>query len=147
MALVLLMEGINQIFVWSHIVEDLDTQLNNLINIPASDNKEQYFSAVNDTVNYVFNTFPSDESTYLQVEDALDFLSSNTNSTIEQVDSAVGQLMTGIGKVIFEGFGWEAPETEGESEESGNYEDIILKFYQQYLNVFSISFGESPIFS
>jgi hypothetical protein len=145
MALVLLMEGINQMFVWSHIVEDLDTQINKLLNIPDSDTSEQFWGAVNGTVEYVFNTFPSDEKTYLEVEDALDLLSSDASATDNQIESAVAQLMTGLGEVIFEGFGWEAPETEAESEVSGNFDEIIGNFYQQYLNVFSISFGESSI--
>jgi hypothetical protein len=150
LALVLLVEGVNQIFVWSHITADLDTQLGKLDNIPENATDAQTYQIINDTINYVFAHFPSTDDTYYETQDALATLESNsTNITIQEVASAVVQIYQNIAEVIFDGFDWEVPDTadvEVDLSGDGNIYDAmsaeLAAFGQKYLNIFSISFGK-----
>jgi hypothetical protein len=106
LALVLLMEGTNQIFVWSHITKDLNDQLNKLIDIPENATIEQVFDVYNSTVNYVFNIFPATQEVVDKVQKALDDISPQSNITdVNQLKQDVVTLITKMGNAIFEGFG------------------------------------------
>jgi hypothetical protein len=141
MALVLLMEGINQVFIWSHISEDLDAQIIAITNFPDNATEAQITDVANSTVNYVFNHFPSTDAVYNEVEDAIGVLNSTTATDNEMYD-AYATIVNDIIRVIFEGFGWQTEEVNTANAPSGDLVSRIDEFYQQYLNVFSISFGK-----
>jgi hypothetical protein len=144
MSLVLLMEGINQLFVWGHILEDLIAEFMKLANIPDDASDEEAIGVLNNVTTYVFNTFPSTEDVYQQTQDAFAvFDPTNDNITEAQAEKSFSVIITNIGKVIFDGLGWEVSETEGEGAGEGGLQAEFNHFFDQYLQVFSISFGES----
>jgi hypothetical protein len=145
MALVLLMEGINQVFVWSHIVEDLNIEINKVINIPANATAEETFTTVDGIVNYVFNHFPSTADLYQQTQTALAEFAPTSNATQDEQNVAGVTIFTDLCQIIFEGFGWAVPNTDANLPQTGNLEERVTLFTEQYYYVFSISFGTSEI--
>lgn len=142
MALALLMEGINQVFVWSHISEDLNAQINALTNFPDNATGAQIIGVANSTVDYVFSRFPSTDAVYNEVGDAIGVLNSTT-ATDNEINDAYATIVNDIIRVIFEGFGWQTEEVNTANAPSGDLVARIDDFYRQYLNVFSISFGKT----
>ncbi|KAL1963317.1 hypothetical protein VTN77DRAFT_8438 [Rasamsonia byssochlamydoides] len=110
LALVLLMEGTNQVFVWSHIAEDVRKKLYALIDLPANPTPQQFFNVWNSTITSVFEVFPSNQDVYDEVQRALQVISPTSNATDAEANSELVTLVTDMSTVIFEGFGWEVPE-------------------------------------
>jgi hypothetical protein len=114
------------------------------MSIPDNATDDQAFAIVNNTANYVLNTFGTTEDMYEQMQEALSALSSTSNATVDEVNTAAAVIVTDIMEVIFTAFGWEVPNSEnGLDGSEGNLDDQINNFTNQYLNVFSISFGKS----
>jgi hypothetical protein len=145
MALVLLMEGINQVFVWSHISEDVAVQIIKLTNFPDNATGPDVISVANSTVTDVFSHFPSTDAVYYEVQDALGVLNSTT-STLPDQYSAYATIVNDIVMVIFSGFGWTTEDLNTNLAPPTDLTELfnnIDEFYQSYLNVFSITFGKT----
>jgi hypothetical protein len=147
MALVLLMEGINQAFVWSHISEDINVQITALTNFDVNATGAEVIGVANSTVSYVFSHFPSTDAVYNEVQNAIGVLNSTTATPAEQY-GAYGAIVNDIVLVIFSGFGWTTEDLSANSAPPTDLTELfnnIAEFYQRYLDVFSIAFGKTVI--
>lgn len=140
MALVLLMEGINQFVIWRHAVEILTAVFGPIDALPDDPTAAQYFDTINQTVYDTLYTFwPTTNDTAIidEIGNALYQISPSANATgnvtddqfIEAAESVVLELF----KIVVEDFGFEAP---GDVEGLG-FDDQINAYY----SVFTLIFG------
>lgn len=130
MALVLFMEGTNQFISWRHIIEYVNTTFDGVV----VDNNLNT-DALNVTINKIMN------NTYLPItEDAYENITAVYQNIIlsdisqEQFQEDYDNIIVGLYKIIFDGYGFEPPENLDESEDP-------LAIVNSYLGVFELVFG------
>lgn len=145
LALVLLMEGINQFVIWRHVVEQLDAvfgPLNNVVNDLAA-TPQQVFDVLNQTVSDTFSIFqlPRNENAIMaEISQSLDLFNPalNTNVTEEKLTEAADTIILELFKVIVEDYGFGAP-----GDLTG------MSFVDQinaYFGVFQLIFGKFSLY-
>lgn len=142
MALVLLMEGINQFVSWRHIIEYINTTftlLDNTYNNATATDQDLYY-AWNATIDYVLETFTVTEDTWNSIQESLSYLSPPFNATDDQAFNATENLLTELFTTIFDGYDFEPPETDSltSTNPSSQNLDLVLN---SYYTVFELVFG------
>ncbi|KAH8812164.1 bacterial low temperature requirement A protein-domain-containing protein [Xylogone sp. PMI_703] len=142
MALVLLMEGINQFVIWRHIIEALGRVFEPL-NSAIPDDLDLIsgaFDVFNETAYNTLETYwpQKDETLVLnEIFTALDTLNPAMNATgnvtVEAATEASGSIILELFKVVLEDFGFEPPEDVAEL--------APLDQISAYYNVFTLVFG------
>lgn len=145
MALVLLMEGINQFVIWRHAVEILTSIFDPINALPDNATATQFFNTVNETVYdtlYTFWPINNDTAIIDEIINALDKISPAANATgnvtAEQFIDAAGLVVLELFKIVVEDFGFEAP---GGDEVNGlGYVDQVNAYYSVFTLIFGLSF-------
>jgi hypothetical protein len=146
LALVLLMEGINQFVIWRHAVEILTGVFGPINSLPDTATPAQLFDTVNQTVYdtlYTFWPITNDTSIIDEIFNDLDKISPAANATgnvtvdqfIESADSVILELF----KIVVEDFGFSAPG--GDAVNGLGFDDQINAYY----SVFTLIFGSSAL--
>lgn len=139
MALVLLMEGTNQFVSWRHVIEYADLVLDPPLNALSDQNSSltDISRVWNQSAEIVLNNafLPVTQDQFESIEANLAILSPTSNSTDSEYADANDGILTELLKIIFDGYGFEPPESSGEGAESAD--DIV----QSYFNVFELVFG------
>ncbi|KAI9923854.1 hypothetical protein ASPWEDRAFT_26443 [Aspergillus wentii DTO 134E9] len=138
LALCLMMEGINQTLLWSHIVADsrtiflpLNTALDNDAAAP------ELKTVLNNTITYVYSNFDSTQDVWDDVQKSMNETlalpdSADTDEVLETAFGAVTETM----KTVIEAFGWEMP-TETLTEGAEGFWETA----HEILKVFNLTFG------
>lgn len=136
MALVLLMEGTNQFVSWRHVIEYTNNILAPLDNPDPNQSADLYLLAVNNTINSVLNNafLGVTEDTYLEVTNDFKNITSNPNLTDDQATELATTILVDLLKLIFNGYGFEPPESETEGQD-------IDTVFNAYYSVFELVFG------
>jgi hypothetical protein len=148
MALVLLMEGVNQFVIWRHTVEILSDVFGPIDALPDNATASQYFDTVNQTVFGTLYTFwPTTNDTDIidEIVNALYQISPAANATGNVTDDqfidASQSLALELFKIVVEDFGFEAP---GGDEVNGlGFDDQINAYYSVFTLIFG-SYFHSP---
>jgi hypothetical protein len=152
MALVLLMEGINQFVIWRHLTENLDSLFDNIANLLSLDNftAEQYFTAVSSTVNATLTSFwPTYNDTAIidEIYHSLDIIDPNSglNATAEEYVEAAHGITLELFKIVLEDYKFEPPTSvDGET-----FDDQINAYYAVFelvfCTLFSLQVSLSPL--
>ena len=139
MALVLLMEGTNQFVSWRHVIEFADSvlgaPLDALSNLTAT--ALDLSNAWNKSATIVLsNAFlPVTQAQFESIEANLGILSPSSNSTDDEYSNATDGILVELLKIIFDGYGFEPPESSDEAAESQ------LEILNSYFKVFELVFG------
>ncbi|RFU25789.1 hypothetical protein B7463_g10553, partial [Scytalidium lignicola] len=141
MALVLLMEGINQFVIWRHIIEALNRIFGPIDSLPDDGTTvSQYFNLLNQTAYDTLEVYwPQNNDTGIvdEILTSLDNLNPASNATgnispdmaVESAETVVLELF----KIVLEDFGFEAP---------GDVEGLDpLGQISAYYEVFTLVFG------
>jgi hypothetical protein len=142
MALVLLMEGINQFVIWRHAVEVLSSVFDPISALSDNATATDVFNTVNDTVYntlYVFWPLNNDTAIIDEILNAVDKMSPAANATgnvtADQYMDAANDVILELFKIVVEDFGFEAP---GGDEVNGlDFNDQLNAYY----SVFTLIFG------
>jgi hypothetical protein len=145
MALVLLMEGINQFVIWRHAVEVLTGVFGPIDALPDNATTTEYFDVVNQTVYdtlYIFWPTTNDTSIIDEIGNALYNISPAANATgnvtddkfIESADSLVLELF----KIVVEDFGFSAPG--GDAVNGLGFDDQLNAYYSVFTLIFGMHF-------
>jgi hypothetical protein len=148
MALVLLMEGINQFVIWRHTVEILNEVFGPIFSLPDNATAAQYFDTVNQTVFgtlYIFWPTTNDTDIIDEIGNALYQISPAANATGNVTDDqfieASESLAVELFKIVVEDFGFEAPE--GDAVNGLGYLDQLNAYYSVFRLIFG-SYFHSP---
>lgn len=137
-ALVLLMEGTNQLISWRHIIEYINKNFSHLLIVLESGtpNEQDVFNAWNSTIESVLSSgiFSVTQNTWDEIQKELALLSPASNSTDGMKAAAEDKIGAELFKAIFDGYGFEPPQTNNTSPRS--FED----FYNTYYEVFALIF-------
>lgn len=135
MALVLLMEGINQFVSWRHIIEFMNDTLTPLATVVEGTTKEEYISMWNATINnIIFETkLPVTEAAYQAITTEFAKIT-DPNISVDEADNVLTTVLVELLKIVFDGYGFEPP--------AGNAESTnALEIINAYIAVFNLVFG------
>ena len=136
LALALMMEGTNQILLCAHVVQDL---FHMIALFPQGESIDGLLTTLNDTVHSVYETYPSTQDVFDEVEASLNALMNRAaNTTNEEILEDAQLIFNEMVKTIIEGFGWEPP-TEVADEDFTAYANSIV-------SIFNLTFGNSSCF-
>ena len=140
MALVLLMEGINQFVIWGHAVEILSSVFGPISAIPDDATVTEYFDILNQTVYdtlYTFWPITNDTDIIDEIGNALYKISPAANATgnvtSDQFLDATESIVVELFKIVVEDFGFEPP---GDIDGLGFVDQV-----NAYYSVFTLIFG------
>jgi hypothetical protein len=136
MALVLLMEGTNQFISFRHIVEYTNNIFKPINDMYPGETDDKYVQMFNDTINDILNNqyLGVTEDVYDNVTSDFSRLVSTPNITVTDAENIVDNILVDLLKLIFDGYGFEAPESQIEGD---NFEAINAVYY----GVFKLVFG------
>ena len=146
MALVVLVEGINQVFRFSHVMDDYITQINDLERrLEPSETSDQIVNAINGTLVFVNDHFLTGENDgeYEQWQNTLESMRSDANITLDEILENLSDILVKVTKAVFEAFEVELPNSEAEEELSGSASQRLTETLGQYENLFNLTFGRS----
>jgi hypothetical protein len=139
MALVLLMEGINQFVSWRHIIEYINSTFDLLDSTYSNTTATQQdiYNAWNATVDEVLSNpyLPVTEDVWDEIVDELLLLSPSSNATGDQQMNATQNIQTELFKIIFDGYDFEPPETDETTTQT------LDEVWNSYYSVFELVFG------
>jgi hypothetical protein len=145
MALVLLMEGINQFVIWRHAVEVLASVFGPIDALSDTATIAQYFDVVNQTVYDTLYTFwPTTNDTAIidEMSNALYQISPAANATGNVTDSqfieAADSLVLELFKIVVEDFGFSAPG--GDAVNGLSFDDQLNAYYSVFTLIFGMGF-------
>jgi hypothetical protein len=139
MALVLLMEGINQFVSWRHIIEYISTTFTLLDSTynNATATEQDIYNAWNATINFVTDnpSFLVTQDTWVNIQSSLWLLSPLSNTTNDQQSNATDNIQTQLFMTIFNGYDFEPPESDNSTPQS--LDEVLNSYY----SVFELVFG------
>lgn len=145
MALVLLMEGINQFVIWRHAVEVLTGVFDPINALSDNATPTELFDVLNQTVYDTLYTFwptTNDTSIIDEIENALYIISPAANATgnvtddkfFESADSIILEMF----KIVVEDFGFSAPG--GDAVNGLGFVDQVNAYYSVFTLIFGMYF-------
>jgi hypothetical protein len=141
MALVLLMEGTNQFVSWRHVIEYVNLNFNPVLDLIYSNTStlDEIYNSWNQTLTAVLGNpgLPLTQDQFDNIMNEYQFLSPTSNSTADQYGNATETLLTDLLKIVFDGYGFEPPATDGTSETSV---DIINSYFAVFELIFAYFF-------
>jgi len=149
MALVLLMEGINQFVIWRHAVEVLTGVFGPINDLPSTATAADFFDSINQTVYDTLYTFwptTNDTSIIDEISNALYQISPAANATgnvtAEQFIEAADSVTIELFKIVVEDFGFSAPG--GEAVNGLSFDDQLNAYYSVFTLIFGPCFWSLP---
>lgn len=136
-ALVLLMEGINQFVSWRHVIEYVNNQfsaIDNVLNNSTSTAADVY-NTWNQTIDEVLENpdFSVSQELWDNVQSSLALLNPTSNATVSQQENASLSIIENLFTTIFDGYDFEPPESDGSQS--------LDQIYNSYYDVFELVFG------
>lgn len=144
LALVLLMEGINQFVIWRHAVEILDIVFGPILDLSDNVTPDQFFDTLNQTVYDTLGTFwpPSNDTSVIdEILTALNTISPTSNATEGQFVDAAETITVELFKIVVEDFGFSPP---GGDVSGLGFDDQINAYYSVFTLIFGL-YTNSPL--
>lgn len=147
MALVLLMEGINQFVSWGHIAEYTRREMRQLVKPDRNQSDEEYLSLWNNTINYILydTKLPITQAAYLNITTEFSKLS-NPDVIMDDRVLAIDRILLQLLRIIFDGYGFEPPKGEAESDNVDDFLNGYNRLFDLVFGYFFISAGVVLIF-
>jgi hypothetical protein len=143
-ALVLMMEGINQFVSWRHVIEYVNTVFDPIYNLPDNATNETIYEAWNTSIQSIGNTVPLTDEQWFTVTDDWNntfYPPTAVNVTLEQYTNNTLEILSILWESIFNGYGFEPPVSGDGTEEAittiAQFNDKV----QEYENVFTLIFA------
>jgi uncharacterized membrane protein len=138
MALVLVMEGTNQLVSWRHVVEYIEKAFDPFFTSFEGGSLPELIAGVNETIITIFeNPFMSlTEEVFNNVSGNFSALANSTISlpTEEQLSENLASILIDLLQLVVGSYGFEPPDAEAEGQKPP------AETYQDYLNVFHLVF-------
>jgi hypothetical protein len=134
------MEGANQFVSWRHIIEYTDFALAPINSITDNSTIADWYNALNTTIDTVMNnpTFSISQEVYNTVVGDLDVFLPDSNVTDDAATEAYQDIAIQVLKIIFNGYGFEPPETAGEENEKP--EEALKRYFAVFNLIFEYFF-------
>jgi hypothetical protein len=135
------MEGTNQLVSWRHVIEFINTNFGPLDAAAADPNISyaDYLGDLNNTIANILNNgfLVVSQDDYDNITNSAGLLT-NTSLSNDETTQLEGNILIGLLKIIFNGYGFEPPESDLEATEDSN--QILNIYYSVFELVFAYFF-------